>query len=153
MPRWTLHPKLGAILQVRVDQGHWALGMQSGTDGGLTDTLPQPLTVWGLIDTGAALTCVRGDVAERLRLVSAGTLQIYNVGAHLDQDARVRTTTKRHARLQIEGLGTFEVEAAEVSEFKGVGDVDIVVLIGRDVLSKCVLTVDGPAGAFSLRRP
>lgn len=152
MARWSLHPKLGAILQVRLDQGRWR-GMSEGTDGGITDTLPQPQTVWALIDTGAALTCIRGDVAARLHLVDAGTLQIYTVGAHLDQQARMRTTTKRHARLQIEGVGAFDVEAAEVAEFKGVHDVDIVVLIGRDVLSRCVLIVDGPAGSFSLSRP
>ena len=152
MARWTLHPKLGAILQVRLDQGRWR-GMQDGTDGGLTDTLPAPLTVWALVDTGAALTCIRGDVAAKLHLVDAGTLPIYTVGAHLDQEARLRQTTKRHARLHIEGVGAFEVEAAEVAEFKGVHDVDIVVLIGRDVLSRCVLTVDGPAGSFALTRP
>lgn len=151
MTRWSLHPKLGAILQVRLDQGQWR-GMQDSVDAGMTSTMPDPIVVWALVDTGAALTCVRGDIAAQLQLASAGTLRIFNVGAHLDQDSRERTTTKRHVRVHIEGLGAFDVEAAEVSHFAGVDDVDIVVLLGRDVLGHCVLTVDGPAGSFSLKR-
>ena len=46
----------------------------------------------------------------------------------------------------------FEVQAAEVSRFVDTGDVDIEVLLGRDILSQCVLKIDGPAGAFSLHR-
>ena len=151
MRRWSLDPRLGAILQLTVDQGHWRT-LQDGVDGGLTQTLPDPRTVWALVDTGAAITCVRGDLAESLGLVHAGDVRIVNVGAHLDQGARERWTSKRHMRLTIEGVGAFEVQAAEVSRFVDIGDVDIEVLLGRDILSQCVLKIDGPAGAFSLHR-
>lgn len=106
----------------------------------------KPIRVRALIDTGAACTAVDQALVSRLGLMSIGTAKIHTpstAGAYVE-------------RPQFDGLIAIEqVERGPLhmplpllaTELTAGG---FEVLIGRDILARCVFHYDGPHRSFSL---
>ena len=110
--------------------------------------IPTPQVVQALVDTGASITCIDPSVMTALDLDPKGTVDILTPssgggGAKLDQYdvGIVIIATQDEPRLQI---GTVGAVASDLTA-QGIG-----ALIGRDVLSMCILHYDGSIGQFSL---
>ena len=100
----------------------------------------------GLLDTGASHSAIDPLVASRLSLESSGFVPIHTPstgGVAVDRDSFDATIILGSGR-----SGSRSVVCEVIgSKFAGQG---FLALIGRDVLSQCVLTYDGPADRFVL---
>jgi Aspartyl protease len=110
--------------------------------------IPQPLTVNGLIDTGAEGTCIDPHIARDLGLspVGQGLMLTPSTG-----DAPV-PVNKYDIGILISATATTEphtLPSLIVMESKIVNQ-GISVLIGRDILEGCLFVYDGQSGLFSL---
>lgn len=93
------------------------------------------IRVMGIADTGADITVVPSTVAEAL-LAAIGTLRVAGVGG-----ARASATLYR-ARVEIDGV-------SDVIEVAAWGDE---IIVGRDLLNRCVARFDGPRRVLELTR-
>ena len=107
---------------------------------------PSPVSVRGLIDTGASCSCIDVGVVTRLGLDPSGSASVHTPSAmgvaiqKLTYDASIILGDgKPHPRSYL--LDLIETELA------GQG---FELLIGRDILARCVLHYDGPNGIFEL---
>lgn len=110
--------------------------------------VPGPQLVRALVDTGASCTCVDPTHLEALGLSPTGTVQVhtptpveapsqsyqYDVGMFIMADATEPPLV----------LDTLPVVASSL------GQQGIDALIGRDILSRCVLVYNGKIGQFTL---
>lgn len=108
--------------------------------------IPQSVTGWALIDTGATRSCVDAQALAKLGVSPIGLVETGTAGGTVPQHLYP-------ARLRFPGEG-LEVEfssliGANLSGQK-IGDLDLIVLVGRDVLSQCILIYNGPGGFFTL---
>ena len=101
----------------------------------------QPVSGMGLIDTGAAVTCVDRDVAQRVGLAIVGEAPMTSA-THADEMVPVFAGT-----LRIDGLADCTLNAAFGAKLEPQG---LVALIGRDLLEDCILIVNGATGMVSL---
>ncbi len=115
------------------------------------ETLPAPITVPGQLDTGADGTSVDPQLMRALGIESVGERDILNNASN-----QVTTVLIYPCRLFFPDVPGVYFDLAEgvtgglipqePAPFGG----NIGVLIGRDVLRFCRLTVDGPRGLFTL---
>ena len=109
-------------------------------------TIPPPVTGWALIDTGATYTAIDDGAATKLGLSPVGVTTGGTAGGPA-------THSLYPVRLMFPGVGLdreFEQAAGVNLTGQMVGNHQIIALIGRDVLSGCVLTYNGVAGLFTL---
>ncbi len=111
----------------------------------LTDNnqpIPPPLTGIGLIDTGASITAVDVSIIQQLGIQPVGISNVYTPQGSAQQELFPIKLTF------IGGLPiTINFSSVLGSELRNQG---IIALIGRDVLSNCILIYNGTAGHFSL---
>lgn len=129
------------------------IGVSQARAKALTDAnqpVPQPVTVRGLLDTGASITCVDPSVLESLRLTPTGVVSLntpstgnqpHNADQY-DVSLWVPGASQSHPPLS---FGTLAVAAAEMLATQGFH-----ALIGRDVLSQCLLFYNGDMGFFTV---
>lgn len=110
--------------------------------------IPQPVTVQGIIDTGATNTCIDPSVVKSLGLAPIGKADITTPStgknpAIFDQyDVSITIfSTTEESPYWIANLPVIESEL----DHQG-----FQILIGRDVLSQCLLTYDGKLGQYTL---
>ncbi|MGI2905398.1 hypothetical protein [Tolypothrix sp. VBCCA 56010] len=115
--------------------------------------VPEPVICQALIDTGATRTCVDPTVLNQLWLTPKGRLPVltpstgaiphytnlFDVGIHLYYAGTVLNPESKY-------LLSHEIAACE-SDLLAQG---IHVLLGMDVLSRCLLIVDGAHQRFTL---
>ena len=108
--------------------------------------IPAPRAGLALIDTGATRSCVDSQIIS--------SLGVNPIGIAFLGTARGRS--KHHlypAKFSFPAI-KFEVEFGSVVGVdlsgQGVGNMQIIALIGRDVLSRCILIYHGTRGSFSL---
>lgn len=137
-PARALH-RLGARLQVSLtpDREHVEALRASGLEP------PEPVSGIALIDTGASRTGINTAAAKRLGLVSRLTTKVTSV-LHEVEEAPVFLCGIAFPQWGEEN----PIEALAVG--LNLAPPELVALIGRDVLAKCVFVYDGPAGSFSL---
>jgi|FaiFalDrversion3_1042247.scaffolds.fasta_scaffold21286_1 hypothetical protein len=108
--------------------------------------IPPPVTGWALIDTGATRSCVDSKVIASLGVKPIGVAVTGTAGGPVQQ-------YRYPARFRFPGEG-LEIEFSSVIGVnlagQSIGGRDIIVLLGRDVLSRCVLIYNGPGGFFTL---
>jgi predicted aspartyl protease len=105
------------------------------------DELPPPILGDALIDTGASLTCVDLEVAQRLRLPEVGKATMASA-SHANHE-----TSLYPVRVTLQGVPIeFTAERAMGASLKSQG---LVALIGRDVLSNCILFYNGFTGEIT----
>jgi len=103
---------------------------------------PAPVTGWALIDTGASVTCVDRNAAERagLAMVDSGPM---TSATHDNEIVPIFA-----GRTKLENLPQpLDAKHAYGANLEPQG---IIALIGRDALSVCVLVYNGLDGSFSL---
>ena len=104
----------------------------------------EPVRGRALIDTGAAVTCVRRSDAERLALPRVGGMRIsgVQVRGRSEQGTELRVVT-----VTIAGLGAYEVHAALLDD-AGSGSV----ILGRDLLCQVEMSWSGREKLAEVRR-
>jgi hypothetical protein len=116
---------------------------------GLNQPIPQPQRIRALVDTGASCTNIDPSVVTALGLVPTGTAQVLtpttgNVPVTTDQydiGLAIYAATVQAPLM----LPTVPVITAELLQPQGFH-----ALIGRDILSQCVLVYNGSSGFFTL---
>jgi len=108
--------------------------------------IPAPRSGLALIDTGATRSCVDSQIISSLGVNPIG---ITTLGT-----ARGRSQHHLYpAKFSFPAI-RFEVEFGSVVGVdlsgQGAGNMQIIALIGRDVLSRCILIYHGTKGCFSL---
>jgi len=133
----------GPLLQVQVEVPQALAAYLSGQG----QPIPAPQSGWALIDTGATRTCVDKDVLTKLGVKPTGTIKTGTAAGQVEQ-------LLFPAKLSFPAAGNFQVEFGSVIavDLRGqaVAGANVVVLVGRDVLSHCLLVYNGPAGIFTL---
>jgi predicted aspartyl protease len=103
--------------------------------------IPPPVTGDALIDTGASITAVDLAVLQQLGIQPVGTANVYTPqGSDVQELFPVRLTLSGTAIVM-------RLKAVLGSQLR---NQNIMALIGRNVLSSCVLVYNGPFGNFSL---
>jgi hypothetical protein len=109
-------------------------------------SVPPPVPIRALIDTGASCTCVDAKVLKTLRINPTGKMPIHTPSTsgqypHEANQFDVFIVIAVGPALQAFASGTIPVIEAEL-EHQGYK-----ALIGRDILSKCLMVFEG-RGAF-----
>jgi len=112
--------------------------------------VPNPILIQALVDTGASGTCVDPSVLTTLGLSPTGSVTVNtpstgnnpHVADQYDVSIVVPSGKPTHAPLIIPNL---PVMCAELLAAQGIH-----ALIGRDILSLCMLTYNGAEGFFTL---
>ena len=102
--------------------------------------IPVPIQGEGLIDTGASITSVDLSVATKLGLAVTGTCKLGTAGGPQEAPTYAfRFNLSRMLELDCpQGVGC---------DLQGQG---IILLIGMDLLSRCLFVMNGPDGSFTL---
>lgn len=112
--------------------------------------VPEPMLVRGLVDTGASLTCIDKKVIDQLGLKPTGatdmltpstgsghvTVQLYDVSVSL------LGSSPAEGALTFQSCSVAETELFEKQNYHA--------LIGRDLLSRCLLVYNGKEKTFTL---
>lgn len=112
--------------------------------------IPKPMSVRGLIDTGASGTCIDPSVLTALGLTPTGVVSVCTPSTgttsiqkeQFDVAIMVPPAVQTHAPLIIHNIPVLAAELLQAQGFHA--------LIGRDILGGCLLTYDGLNGFFSL---
>lgn len=110
--------------------------------------IPPPLQIFGLVDTGASNTSIDDDVVISLGLTPTGSTLIHTPSTGSNPAAR----STYDVRIIIPGAAgsnsyTLRALPATQASLKAQG---FHALVGRDILSQCLLVYDGLANTFSL---
>jgi hypothetical protein len=111
--------------------------------------VPQPVTLLALIDTGAQVSCVDPDAITRLPLAHYGFTQVNAPavgGFGFAIQYAVSLTIPHPSGNAADNFHVTDLPLTEVP----LGLFGCDVLLGRDVLARCVFRFDGPALAFIL---
>jgi len=142
MPHLTLQLTTGGPIVdilVGVSQPRQAAIQRAGL------SVPQPIQIRALLDTGASCTCVDPSVLNKLGLAPTGIAPMHTPStgsqAHVASQYDV-------SLILMHPMLTFTIHAAPVVEAQ-LAIQGIQGLIGRDVLSNCLLIYDGRAGLFT----
>jgi len=109
-------------------------------------TVPNPIQIRGLVDTGASCTCIDPAVLQSLGLSPTGLVPMHTPSTG-NQPHNMNlydvSLILMHPALTL-SLGNMAVGESQLS-IQG-----IQALIGRDVLRRCLLVYDGQTGIFTL---
>ena len=108
---------------------------------GAGEPVPEPIHVAAMLDTGAAATCITEALARRLGLEPGGEMTVHGLGAGPGVGASYRV------RVYFSGASAPELVSSLA--VIGVEDLDtfgVDALVGRDLLSRCLLLYNGPHG-------
>jgi len=103
-------------------------------------TVPQPVQGIALIDTGASITSIDAKVAERLGLAPTGAIKLGTAGGQTDAPTYAFS-------FSLPNLPAFDLANGVGCDLQGQG---IIALIGMDLMSGCILIINGPDGSFNL---
>jgi hypothetical protein len=131
-----------------------ALPVRIGVDGkNMADlhatgqTIPPPLALRGLIDSGTDITCVAPWVLRQLGLVSAGSSSTQTAGGSVKVNLfDVSVTISGPAGKAGPMLVRDQLIVMELTQ--ALPNIDA--LIGRDILNDCLFILDGPGKQFTL---
>lgn len=104
--------------------------------------VPAPISGDALLDTGASISAVETNVISQLRVNPIGITSVHTPGGVVQQNLHP-------IRFVFPAIGmlTIDFNAVIGSNLQPQG---IIALVGRDVLSNCLLVYNGPAGMYSI---
>jgi hypothetical protein len=137
-----------------ISQDGYALTVLIGLNGrGSTDLaqkgqpIPAPLSIRAVIDTGTDITCVAARVPQQLGLASAGEVQTQTIAGFVNSHCYdVSLSNPKSGSLTGPLLVLDDLRVMELLD--AIPNVEA--LIGKDVLSHCLLIIDGKRGEFTL---
>jgi hypothetical protein len=109
--------------------------------------VPPPYIGTGLIDTGAMMSCIDPQVVKRLRLVPTGRMNVLTPSTGATPHATLKYDVSMHIFEPKSNYMLSRAVAVAESELQPQG---LDAIIGMDVLSHCLLIVDGTCGEFKL---
>ncbi len=132
--RGLLHPAAGPLLRAE-----------------LHDRSGQAVPIRVVIDTGASMSAIDADLGRRLNLPSPGVATWRAItDAERDHMSPLRSAGLR----VVPDRRIFPLDLIEVPALADRLEGFVIhVLLGWDFLQRCKLTIDGPAGSFSLELP
>ncbi len=112
--------------------------------------VPQPIQIRALVDTGATGTCVDPTVLQTLGLTPTGSVQVNtpSTGPNphsadlYDVSIAIPGALQTHSPLIMENIPVLCADLLAAQGFHA--------LVGRDILSLCLLCYDGLRGTFTL---
>jgi predicted aspartyl protease len=104
--------------------------------------IPMPIAGLGLIDTGASVTCIDEEAAQKLKLPVVD-VQNMTSASHASTPCNVYPIQIQLAGARI----IFQASRAIGAELKSQG---LLLLIGRDALQNCTVFYNGLTGQFTL---
>ena len=131
---WAAGPKIQLALSLLEPQ------LQTLADRG--ETPPAPVAGWGIIDTGACVTCVDENAARNAGLATVDTGPIASA-THDNHTVPIFAGQLDVAGIP-QNINTYRAYGVNL-EAQG-----LIALIGRDVLANCILVYNGLDGSFSL---
>ncbi len=143
MPHFTLQFQAGA------PQVAFYIGVSQPREQALKNagvTVPQPIVIHGLVDTGASNTAVDPVIIQQLGLSPTGSMSIFTPST--GETPAQANTFDVSIRIPVATM-TFSVGALQVFE-SALSVQGIQALIGRDVLANRLMVYDGRANIFSL---
>ena len=108
--------------------------------------VPAPRAGFALIDTGATRSCVDSQVISSLGVNSIGIAFLGTASGRSQHYLYPAKFSFPAIRFEVEFSSVVGVDLSG----QGVGDMQIIALIGRDVLSRGILIYHGAKGSFSL---
>jgi len=108
--------------------------------------IPGPVAGFALIDTGATRSCVDNQVISSLNVNPIGITTLGTARGRSQHHLYPAKFSFPAMRFEIEFGSVVGVDLSG----QGVGKMQIIALIGRDVLSRCILIYHGIKGSFSL---
>lgn len=103
----------------------------------------EPVAGYGLIDTGASVTCVDRQAAEKAGLTVVDEAPMSSA-THESEIVPLYA-----GNLRIAGFSDIKMRRAYGANLQPQG---LVALLGRDALASCILIVNGPQGTVTLTR-
>ncbi len=109
-------------------------------------TVPGPTKGMALIDSGATISCVDSDVIRRLGVKPIGVTTVLTAGGPKRQNCYPARFSFPQQKMY------FEFSRVMGADLKGqsIMGKDLVALLGRDVLSRCLFIYNGPNATFTL---
>ena len=138
----------GAIVRVQVSFGAEAIA-RLRAEG---KAIPQPIVMDALVDSGANVSCIDSSVLDPLcraglrhrSIILANIPALGGIGLVLEFDVGLRV-------LHPSGIARDDlVLGNHIIVEKNLASIGYEALIGRDILSKCILLFDGPSDRFTL---
>jgi len=129
------------------------IGVSQAKRGVLTAaglSIPPPILIKGLVDTGASGTCVDPAHIQQLGLTPTGTVPVLtpSTGAtphsanQYDVSIFIPGATQNHPVFSLQNVAVLE---SHLTAGQGID-----ALIGRDILAHCLLNYDGASGLFTI---
>lgn len=147
-----IDPVHGAVIRLVIDNPSFRKA-DPELAGELGIGVPRPVRGFGVLDTGASMSCVIGEVASSLSLLAVDAVEMRGVRAP-HEHARQDYSRVRYGVLRLDGVpGEFPTGLVEI---RSLGEFDgrrIIALVGRDVLQHAELAWHGAAGVFRLAFP
>ena len=144
MPYFTrpIDPQKGLILNAIVGVSKARLDtLQS-----LGETVPDPLVVEGLVDTGASRTCISPEIVAPLDITPGEPVVVHTPSGSKEMD----TYDVSLLIFSSNEEPPFRIPNLQIIVSEDLRQQNIECLIGLDVLSKCLLSYDGKAGLYTL---
>jgi hypothetical protein len=110
--------------------------------------IPTPVLGIALIDTGASITSFDASIVSKLGINPNGVALVGTAGGSQQQSTYQAKFT--FPGTPIPGFEHPRVLGCNLAGQTVLNRQPIIALIGRDILSKCVLVYNGPAGMYSL---
>jgi hypothetical protein len=105
------------------------------------ERVPLPVVISALLDTGADISLIAAQLAADLSLDPTGVQDVFGVGAAIPKQGIVY-----RVRLSF-GVGPVELAPqAQVVAVEHLSPSGVRMILGRDLLSRCVLIYNGPQG-------
>lgn len=144
MPHITLRISAGGpLLQFMVGvSGPRARALQTANQ-----TIPAPILVTGLIDTGASCTSIDASILRQLNIPSTGTTPVHTPSTQPNVPHIANLYDISLVLVHPLITRTFSALAVTESQLVHQG---IQALIGRDILACCLFTYDGAGQSFCL---
>lgn len=108
--------------------------------------VPQSIEGLALFDTGATSTCVDTDIIKQLGVRPVGRIRAFTAGGPSEQSLFPARLYFPRLKFSVE-FGS--VMGANLKRFR-IMRRNLVVLVGRDILSRCVLIYNGPQASYTL---
>lgn len=103
-------------------------------------SVPLPIIVSALLDIGARDSLISQDIADQLDLEVLGSRDVFGVGGSISVSGNIRI-----ARLLYPGVpADLLASAAPVIAVPSLNHLGARMILGRDVMSRCVVIYNGP---------